>query len=71
MATIYLRQGEHIEEALKRFKRIVEDEGILQEVKRRARYMTPSETRRVKSIERKKMIAKMKRKEEKMNYRNK
>jgi small subunit ribosomal protein S21 len=71
VATIYLRQGEHIEEALKRFKRIVEDEGILQEVKRRARYMTPSETRRVKSIERKKMIAKMKRKEEKMNYRNK
>lgn len=41
-----LRSGEHIEGALKRFKKLIERSGIRTEMKRTAYYEKPSERRR-------------------------
>lgn len=42
MATIYVDEGENLEKAIKRFKRMVEKEGIIREYKRREYYEKPS-----------------------------
>jgi small subunit ribosomal protein S21 len=41
-----LRSGEHIEGALKRFKKLIERSGIRTDMKRTAYYEKPSERRR-------------------------
>ncbi|MEI7640534.1 MAG: 30S ribosomal protein S21 [bacterium] len=42
MAEVILRDGESLEEGLKRFKKKVQDAGILQEMKKREYYEAPS-----------------------------
>ena len=42
MVFIKLREGEGLEEALRRFKRECERNGVLKEVKRREHYMSPA-----------------------------
>jgi len=42
MAKVIVREGETIEQALRRFNREVQKEGILQELKRREYYEKPS-----------------------------
>lgn len=42
-------EGESIESALRRFKRQVQQEGIIKEVKRHAYYLKPGEKKRLKS----------------------
>lgn len=49
MAEVRLGDGESLENALRRFKRKVQQEDIVKEVKRHAFYMPPGEKRRVKS----------------------
>jgi small subunit ribosomal protein S21 len=49
LAEIKLFSGESLEQALRRFKRQVLSEGILQEAKRRTFYLKPSESRKLKS----------------------
>ena len=49
MAEVRLSDGESLESALRRFKRKVQQEDIIKEVKRHAFYMPPGEKRRVKS----------------------
>lgn len=49
MAQIRLFEGEKIESALRRFKRQVEAEGILQEAKKRVFFLPPGERRKLKS----------------------
>ncbi len=49
MAEILLRQGESLEQALRRFKRLVIQEGIFHEAKRRVFYLKPSESKKLKS----------------------
>ncbi|HKX28199.1 MAG TPA: 30S ribosomal protein S21 [Blastocatellia bacterium] len=49
MAEVKLFSGESLEQALRRFKRQVMNEGILHEVKRRAFYLKPSESKKLKS----------------------
>ena len=49
MAEIKLFSGENLEQALRRFKRQVLSEGILQEAKRRTFYLKPSESKKLKS----------------------
>jgi small subunit ribosomal protein S21 len=50
MAEIRLQEGESLEEnALRRFKRKVQSEDIIKEVKRHSYYLKPGERRRVKS----------------------
>ena len=48
MAEIRLQEGESLENALRRFKRKVQSEDIIKEVKRHSYYLKPGEKRRVK-----------------------
>ena len=49
MAEIRLQEGESLENALRRFKRKVQTEDIIKEVKRHSFYLKPGEKKRVKS----------------------
>jgi small subunit ribosomal protein S21 len=49
LTKVTVREGEAVERALKRFKRKVEQAGILKEVKKRKVYLKPSVKARVKS----------------------
>ena len=51
MVFVKVRDAEHLEEAIKRFKRECEKNGILKEIKRRETYMPPSVKRKIKSQE--------------------
>lgn len=42
MATIVVDESEHLEKAIKRFKRMVEKEGIIREFKKREYFVKPS-----------------------------
>ncbi|MFP4010860.1 MAG: 30S ribosomal protein S21 [Spirochaetaceae bacterium] len=55
MAHIRVDEGENLEKAIKRFKRMVEKEGIIREWKKREYYEKPStiRNRKRKSLERK------------------
>lgn len=48
MAEVRLQEGESLENALRRFKRKVQQEDIIKEVKRHSYYLKPGEKRRVK-----------------------
>ena len=56
MARVILREGESLEEALRRFKREVLREGILKELRRREFYEKPSELKKRDRAAKKKMI---------------
>lgn len=56
MARVILREGESLEEALRRFKREVLREGILKELRRREFYEKPSELKKRDRDAKKKMI---------------
>ena len=58
MAEVRIFDGESIESALRRFKRQVQQEGIIKEVKKHSYYMKPGEKSRLKS----KLAQKLKRK---------
>lgn len=49
MARVIVKDGEHIERAIKRFKRKVEQGGILKEVRRREHYLKPSIQKKLKA----------------------
>ena len=49
MPEIEVRKGESFESALRRFKRKIEREGILRELRNRKHYEKPSEKRRKKT----------------------
>jgi len=48
VAEIRLQEGESLENALRRFKRKVQTEDIIKEVKRHSYYLKPGERKRVK-----------------------
>jgi small subunit ribosomal protein S21 len=48
MAEVLLQEGESLESALRRFKRKVQQEDIIKEIKRHSYYLKPGEKRRVK-----------------------
>ena len=48
MAEIRLQDGESLENALRRFKRRVQTEDIIKEVKKHSFYLKPGEKKRVK-----------------------
>lgn len=48
MPTVYLKEGENPEGALKRFKRFCEKAGILTELRRRERHEKPTSVRKRK-----------------------
>lgn len=48
MAEVRIQDGESIENALRRFKRKVQQEDIIKEVKRHSFYLKPGEKKRIK-----------------------
>lgn len=48
MAEVRIHEGESIENALRRFKRSVQQEDIIKEVKRHSFYLKPGEKKRIK-----------------------
>jgi small subunit ribosomal protein S21 len=49
LAEIRIFQGESIESAMRRFKRQVQQEGIIKEIKKHSFYLKPGEKKRLKS----------------------
>jgi small subunit ribosomal protein S21 len=49
LAEVRLQDGESLENALRRFKRKVQTEDIIKEIKRHSFYLKPGEKRRVKA----------------------
>lgn len=64
MVNVRVREGESIEDAIRRFKRECERNGIMQEIKKREYYRAPSVIRKEKMAEAKR---KMRRKQMKEN----
>jgi len=62
LAFIVLEEGESIESALRRFKRKVQQQAIIKEIKKHSVYYKPGEKKRMKSaLARKRMRRRMKR----------
>ncbi len=51
MAFVVVEEGESIEVALKRFKRKVQQEAIIKEIKKHSVYFKPGERRRLKDAQ--------------------
>jgi len=49
LAEVIIQEGESLEGALRRFKRKVQQEDIIKEIKRHSYYMKPGEKRRAKA----------------------
>jgi small subunit ribosomal protein S21 len=64
LAEVRLQEGEPLENALRRFKRKVQQEDIIKEVKRHSFYLKPGEERRVKQALARKRNRKKARKEQ-------
>ena len=65
MAFIVVEEGESIESALRRFKRKVQQQAIIKEIKKHAVFYKPGEKRRMKdALARKRMRRRMKRDKE-------
>jgi small subunit ribosomal protein S21 len=63
LAEVRLQEGEPLENALRRFKRKVQTEDIIKEVKRHSYYLKPGEKRRVKQALARKRAKKKSRKD--------
>jgi small subunit ribosomal protein S21 len=62
LAFVVVEDGESLESALKRFKRKVQQEAIIKEIKKHSVYFKPGEKRRMKDAQaRKRMRRRMKR----------
>ena len=67
MAQVVVRKGEDINKAIRRWKRKVEREGIMRELKKRKHYLKPSERKKEKRA----AAAKRRRKAQRRNHRSK
>ncbi|MCA6079285.1 30S ribosomal protein S21 [Candidatus Endomicrobiellum agilis] len=56
MVNVKVREGESIEEAIRRFKRECERNGVMQEIKKREFYKTPSVLKKERLAETKRKI---------------
>ena len=64
MAVVIVQEGESLESALRRFKRKVQQEDIIKEVKRHSFYLKPGEKKRVKQALARKRSRKKQRREQ-------
>lgn len=71
MIRLFPRRGEKIQQTLRRFRKLVEKEGVIKEMKQRARYETPSEVRSRLNQKRKRDIAKALKEGSNINNKNK
>ena len=51
MAEVHVQEGEVLESALRRFKRKVQQEDIIKEIKRHSFYLKPGEKKRTRDTE--------------------
>ena len=63
LAEIRFQEGETLENALRRFKRKVQQEDIIKEIKKHSYYMKPGEKRRAKQALSRKRLRKKQRRE--------
>ena len=63
MAEVVIQEGESLENALRRFKRKVQQEDIIKEIKKHSYYMKPGEKRRAKQALSRKRLRKKQRRE--------
>jgi small subunit ribosomal protein S21 len=63
LAEVRLQEGESLENALRRFKRKVQTEDIIKDVRRHSYYLKPGEKRRLKQAMARKRARKKSRKE--------
>mgnify|MGYP003440622937 FL=1 len=68
MATIMVDDSENLEKAIKRFKRMVEKEGIIREFKKREYFVKPSAINHQKKVTLERKLLNKKRKTEKKEY---
>lgn len=68
MATINVDESENLEKAIKRFKRMVEKEGIIREFKKREYFVKPSATRHQKQTTLERKLLNKRRKTDKKEY---
>lgn len=68
MAFIVVDEGESIEGALRRFKRKVQQEAIIKEIKKHAVYYKPGEKRRMKDAQARKRMRRRLRREKEFDY---
>jgi small subunit ribosomal protein S21 len=62
VAFVVVEEGENLESALRRFKRRVQQEAIIKEIKKHSVYLKPGERRRLKDAQaRKRMRRRLKR----------
>jgi small subunit ribosomal protein S21 len=59
MISVYVREGESFEAAVRRFKRMCEKAGVISEVRKREHYMKPSVKRKKKAIAARKRAVKL------------
>lgn len=64
MAEVIVQEGESLEGALRRFKRKVQQEDIIKEIKKHSYYMKPGEKRRAKEALARKRMRKKQRREQ-------
>ena len=68
MAFIVVEEGESIEGALRRFKRKVQQEAIIKEIKKHSVYYKPGEKRRMKDAQARKRMRRRLRREKEFDY---
>ncbi len=67
MAYIVIDEGENIESALRRFKRKIQHEAIIKEIKKHSVYFKPGEKRRLKEANARKRMRRRLRREKSFN----
>jgi len=68
LAFVVLDEGESLESALRRFKRKVQQEAIIKEIKKHSIYFKPGEKRRLKQAQARKRMRRRIKRERDMEY---
>ncbi|MFB0564724.1 MAG: 30S ribosomal protein S21 [Candidatus Aminicenantaceae bacterium] len=68
MAFVVVEEGESLESALKRFKRKVQQEAIIKEIKKHSVYFKPGEKRRMKDAQARKRMRRRVKRERELEY---
>jgi small subunit ribosomal protein S21 len=68
LAFVIVEEGESLESALKRFKRRVQQEAIIKEIKKHSVYYKPGEKRRMKDAQARKRMRRRLKRERDMGY---
>ena len=68
MAFVVIEEGENLEVALRRFKRKVQQEAIIKEIKKHTVYYKPGERRRMKAAQARKRMRRRIKRERDLEY---